>query len=272
MDILRIAAAALIYPGLLAALVAGLLYRLLAAGRPWTRLGLSAVATREGASALVGALFAGLALASLPWPLHPVAPGRAWLWAWAGFELAFLLPLLPALLSGAPALARAAIREAQLGVLARALLWAALAISLTSHDDWRGATLPAHLLALATALAALPPALGRGPFAAEVSVSPEGVAVGLPAAARALDEWTRDLRSGALVVAVLLAGLPVGVAPFWLALPMIAAGLIVVGLLLRRLDGSLPRLALPVALRLCAVWLMPLAVVASLALALAGRQ
>jgi hypothetical protein len=262
--------AALIYPGLLTALVAGALFGLLAErqrGLP----PLGAARTREGFAALASALLAGLALAAMPWPLHPAGLGAAWLWAWAGFELAFLLPLLPPLAAGAPAVARAAIREAQLGALARAMLWAALAAALPIHGDWRPATVPAHLLALGAALLALPAAIGWGPFGSEESITPGGTQAGLPAATRALDSWARDVRAGALIAAALVALLPTSVGPPWLGLAMICAGFVAASVALRQLTGRLPRLTLPTALRFCTVWALPLAALATVALALSER-
>jgi hypothetical protein len=270
MDIARTLVAALIYPGLVTAVVAGALFGLLVNGAS-RRPALGAARSREGLAALASVVFAGLALAALPWPFHLAEPGAAWLWAWAGFELAFLLPLLPALTAGAPAVARAAIREAQLGVLGRAALWGALAASLAAHADWRAATAPAHLLALAAALLALPAAIGWGPFGAEERVTPDGAQAGLPDDTRALDAWARDVRAGALVAAALVAALPAGAGPPWIGAVTVGAGLVAVLLILRRLDGRLPRLTLPAALRFCALWAFPAAALASLALALAER-
>jgi hypothetical protein len=271
MELAPIAIAALIYPGVLTALVAGALFALLAGRRGGrTPLG-GALGTREGLAALTSMLLAGLGLATLPWPLHPAPSGLAWLWAWAGFELAFLLPLIPPLLSGAPTVVRAAIREAQLGALARAVLWAAVGAALGAYGDWRPIALPAHLLALAAALSALPAAIGWGPFAPEVSVTPEGALAGLPAGVKALDRFAWGTRSGALILAALLTTLPTGIATPPLALAMVVAGLLVVALLLRRVEGRLPRLTLPAALRLYALIGLPLAALASAALALVGR-
>jgi hypothetical protein len=271
MNLLAIAIAAFVYPGALTALAAGAVFGLLATRRRGrVRLG-GALGTREGLAALAAALLAGLALATLPWPLHPAPGGAAWLWAWAGFELAFLLPLLPPLLAGAPAVVRAAIREAQLGALARAVLWAALGAALAVHGDWRPSAAPAHLLALTVALIALPAAIGWGPFGAEESVTPEGSQAGLAPGARALDSWSRNVRAGALVAAVMVATLPVAVATPWLGIAMAGAGLVAASLTLRRIDGRTPRMTLPRALRLYTFWGLPLAALAAAALALAGR-
>lgn len=271
MNLLALATAAFLYPGLLTALAAGAVFGLLGARRQGRAPLGGAIGTREGLAALAAALLAGLALATLPWPLHPAPGGAPWLWAWAGFELAFLLPLLPALLAGAPAVVRAAIREAQLGALARAILWAALAVALSAHGDWRPSAAPAHLLALAVAWAALPAAIGWGPFGAEESVTPDGAQAGLTPGARALDSWSRNVRAGALVAAALVATLPVAIATPWLGIAMVGAGLVAASLALRRIDGRAPRMTLPRALRLHSLWGLPLAALAAAALALVGR-
>lgn len=272
MNLPAILISALLYPGLLTALAAGALYRVVLRGGPGAPLGLAAAGSREGLMAAAGVALAGAGLACLPWPLHPVSPGAGWLWTWAAFELAFLLPLLPALASGVPALARAAIREAQLGVLARALIWAALAAALTLHSTWASAgALATHLLALAAALAAFPPAVGWGPFAAEERVTPGGVTAGLGTAGRAFDSLARDLRAGALLAALLVAGLPAGALPPALGLSLALVGVALVAALLRNFEGRVPRMTLPAALRFCLTWPAPLSLAATLALVLAGR-
>ncbi len=271
MELLSAIIAAVLYPGLLTVVALGLAFGLLARGRP-ALPATAGLGSREGRAALASVVCAGLGLAATPWPLHPAGGGTAWFWAWAGFEVAFLLPLLPALAAGVPGVVRAGIREAQLGGLARAVLWAALGVALAAHGDWRPATATAHLLAAAAALLALPAALGQGPFGAEENVTPGGTTAGLPPEARVSDAWAREVRASALLAASLVALLPSAVAPTWLALAMVAAGFVAGALLLRRLDGRLPRLTLPAALQLQALWALPLAAIASLALALAGRQ
>lgn len=271
MDIWQIITAALLYPGLLTALVAGAAYGLLLRGRAGRPAGLAALGSREGLAAAGGVLLAGLGLATLPWPLHPAGAGSAWLWSWAAFELAFLLPLLPALLTGTPSVARAGIREAQLGGLARAALWAALSVSLALHSTWAGAALAAHVLALAAALAAFPAAIGWGPFGVEERVTPAGTAAGLPEPGRALEGWCHDTRAGTLLTAVLVAGLPTGALPAPLGLGLVAVGVALGALLLRTFTGRLPRMTLPDALRFCLLWPLPMALAATLALTVATR-
>jgi len=268
MEWLALLVAGALYPGLLTAIALGALFGWLARGRARWPVG-GGFVSREGVAAMGSAIGAGLALATLPWPLHPASGAAAWPWAWAGFELAFLLPLTPALATGLPAVARAAIREAQLGVLARAVIWLALGPALAAHTDWRVATAPGHLLALAAALLVFPAATGWGPFSNEESVAPGGTAAGLPDAARALDSWARDVRAGALLAAIVVAGLPVAVGLPGLGLLVTGAGFASIGLILRRIEGRVPRLSLPDALRLGLLWALPLAALASVALSAA---
>lgn len=269
MTVLGTLIAALLFPGLATALAAGALFGLVANGRVALPGSLAPLGTREGLAALGAVLLAALGLVLLPWPLHPTGAGATWLWSWAAFELAFLLPLLPALLTGAPALARAAIREAQLGALARAALWAALGAALSLRTSWEGLAMAAHLVAIAAAVAAYPAAIGWGPFGAEEMVSPGGTGAGLPAAALALGRWADETRAGAMLAAALLAILPTGVLPAPLGLALVATGATLAAALLRRFEGRAPRMTLPAALRFCLIWPLPLAAAAALALAMA---
>lgn len=259
--------AILLYPGLLTACGLGLLYGYLSAGHGPGAVDLgAALQSREGLAALCSIALAGLALAQLPWPWHPSGAEGGWLWAWAIFELAFLLPLLPALLAGSPRVVRAGIRSAQIGALARALLWGALGVALTAHDTWVIEALPAHLLAIVIVALALPAALGWGPFAHEVGITPGGPDAGLPPALLPLSRFAESVRASALLAAALVAALPLGVAAGWLGLAMVAGGFVVAALALRRWEGSFPRLALPAILRLGMLVVAPLLVVASMTL------
>ncbi|MBP1466950.1 hypothetical protein EYB53_014650 [Candidatus Chloroploca sp. M-50] len=263
--LLLIIGSALLYPGALTALLAGVLYRMVRRGKPGVE-GMAALQSQEGRANLAGLVLASLGLALLPWPLHPSGATASWLWAWIAFELAFLVPLVPALLTGRPALGRAAIREAQLGTFARALLWGALAVALTLHQRWDTIALLAHMLALLGALIAFPVAIGWGPFGPEEFITPGGVAAGLDADGQALDKLARDLRAGMLLAAVLVAVLPVGLVPAFISLPLIVGGIVIGALLLRNFDGRQARLTLPDALRFCLIWPLPLTLVATVVL------
>lgn len=271
MDILRIILAGLVYPGLITALGLGLLFRLLLGGpAPRASLG-AALRTREGLCALAGALAAAAGLAAMPWPFHPAGAPQAWLWAWLGLELAFLLPLAPALLAGAPRVARAAMRRAQVGVFGRGLLWLALTAAIALAADWGLRALPAHLLAIVAAIVAYPIAIGWGPFDDEASVTGAGVQAGLPPELRQVDDFARDVAAGALLAVVALATLPTAIGPAWLAPLVVGAGFVCAGAALRRLGGRLPRLTLPAIMRLAWVYAAPLAAAAVVALIIAGR-
>jgi hypothetical protein len=274
MDITPTIIAGIVYPGLITVLALGLLYRWLV-GSAADRAGAGgigvAIRSREGLATLAGVLAAAAGLATMPWPLHPTGVAHTWLWSWAGFELAFLAPLAPALAAGVPRVVRAAARRAQIGTFGRALLWMALAASLAIHAEWRLAALPAHLLAIVAAIIAFPIAVGWGPFDDEVSITGAGVQAGLPPALRWLDGMARDMASGALLAAALVATLPITIGPLWLGPILIAAGFIIVGALLHQLGGRMPRLALPAILRLGWVYVAPLAAAAAVALIIAGR-
>lgn len=270
MEPVQTAIAALLYPGLLTALLVGIMFGVVVQRRR-AFPSLSAAGSREGLAAVASVLVVGFSLALLPWPFHPAPVGTNWLWAWAGFELAFLLPLLPPLITGIPSVVRAAIREAQLGTLSRACLWAVLAPALVLHADWGRAGVAAHLLALVVALAALPAAIGWSVFGAETSVTPDGTLAGLPRATALLNTWAHDVRSGALIAAAMVATLPVAVGSAWTGVLVVVAGYATVLLALRRLAGQLPRMPLPAALQLFARWALPAAAVVALAVGLAAQ-
>lgn len=266
--------ALLLYPGLLLTLGLALLHTTLTSGRLRLRLSVAGAAWRsaEGLLNATSMVLAGLSLTLLPWPLHPIAPETGvWVWAWAVLEAAFLLPLLSGLLIGAPLVARAASREAQMGVAGRALLWLALGVGLLLYDNWSPVALPAHVLAALAAILAFPAAIGWGPFAAETSITPGGTEHGLDSATTTLAYAARVVRTTALLAASLVALLPWEVLPAWVGLPLLLAVFAAVSVVLRRLTGKLPRLPLPDALRLCWWRALPLGVAAVIYLAVIDR-
>lgn len=266
----QILSALLLYPGLVLALGLSVLYTVLITGRR-PLLPPSPVAWLRNADGVLnsaGIVLAGLGVALVPWPYHPLAPGdTAWFWAWGALEGAFLLPLLPALASGHPLLARAAIREAQIGVVGRALLWVALAAALLLRTEWSMEALPAHLLALLAALFAFPAAIGWGPFTSETSITPAGTDLGLDAPGRALAAFARAVRHAALLGVALVALLPLTLTQPWVGLVLIGAAFALVCVLLRQLAATWPRLPLPDALRLCWLRALPLSLAALVYLA-----
>src|SRR5262245_64979912 len=90
----------LLYPGLALALVLAIVFGWLAEGRtPRPRLRFPPLGA-DTIAGLASILLAALALALLPWPLHPAA-GAGWIGSplalWVAVESAFLAPLLPGL-------------------------------------------------------------------------------------------------------------------------------------------------------------------------------
>lgn len=258
--------AILLYPGLGLALVLALAYVWLAErqftlGRPPSA---AVLLSFDGVAALASIVLAGLALALLPWPMHPAA---GWplignpLALWVALESAFLLPQLPRLLAPAPLAARAATRELQISVAGRCVFWLALGTTLWSGVGWSLVALPGRLLLGLAGLLALPAAIGAGPFAAERSLSAAGAEEGLDEGAASLVRLARHVRGVVLLAALAVAVVPLGAnqsaanaavgVPPWVAALLIAALFCVVALLLRQVALAMPRLTLPAALRWC---------------------
>jgi hypothetical protein len=279
-ELLEIIVSFFVYPGLLLALVLALLFGWLTYGRRFFgRLrGVAFWRSFDGLAAVGSIALAALALALLPWPYHPAA-GWRWIGSpialWAALEVAFLTPLLPGLLAPAPLGARAASREAQMGLAGRFVFWIALGVALWLGAGWSWLALPGRLLATIAGFMALPAAIGAGPFAAERSLSTAGAEEGLDEAPAGLVRFARTLRGGVLLAALLVASLPltgglwasplgsatVALQP-WAALLIAAALFVLVALLMRRLSAIWPRLPLPAALRWCWWRALPLAVAA----------
>lgn len=260
-----------IYPGLGLALGLSVLYTVLTAQHLRMRGDVIRAAWRstEGLLHLVSILLTSISLTLLPWPLHPTpSAAAAWVWVWAVLEGAFLLPLLPGLLSGAPFVVRAASREAQVGVMGRMLLWIALSVGLTLGDGWQFVTLPATLLAALAAIFAFPAAVGWGPYAPEVHLTPGGAEHGLDSGTAALSGVARSVRTAVLLAVSLVALVPT--TPLlqpWLRLTLLATLFIGVSILLRQISGLLPLLPLPMALRTCWWRSLPLGIAAVVYLA-----
>jgi hypothetical protein len=257
-----------LYPGLLCALLFGALFGLIL-GDPLALPALvGLLRTRDTVVLLAALLCAAIASTLLPWPLNPLGTTQGWMWAWAALELAFLLPLLPGLLNGAPPLVRTALREAQIGVAARALFWLALGTLYAAGGEWGLAALPARLVATLTALLAYPAAIAWGPFGGgqELVQSSDG----LSTEQRALTRCVNQVRAAVLLVAGLLAILPIARAPVWLALAMLLVAFGASLLVLRQLDGLFPRMTIQAIMRYCWQQLLPLGIVAVALAALLG--
>ncbi|NJP06851.1 MAG: hypothetical protein HC837_15160 [Chloroflexaceae bacterium] len=275
--------ALLLYPGMVFAAVLGLCYARLSGGSAgWQRIarqrtGMVHAARQsvEGWTSLVSSGLSGVALALLPWPWHPLAIDPiAALWAWSVLEVAFLVALLPGLLAGAPLVVRAAMREAQIGVMGRALLWLALAPGLVLFDQWQligdsgHSPMLLHALALVLALIVWPVAAGWGPAAAETSMTPGGLAAGLDDGSAALAQSAQTMRQAVLLGATLLLLLPVALLPPWLALLLLLLVFALVSWFLGRMVTALPRLTLPDLLHWCWWRALPLGLIGVLYLSL----
>lgn len=259
--------ALLLYPGLGLAVVLALLFGwvsggTLVVGRPRAvQLGMDSLA------GLLSIALTTLALALLPWPLHPAA-GSGWLAEgsplalWVAIEGACLVPLLPGLLAPSPFAARAASREAQIGFAGRCVLWFALGIALWSGMGWRSVEFPGRVLALLAGLLAFPAAAGIGPFGPERSLSAAGMEEGLDEVTAGLMRFARGVRGAALLAMLLVASVSLPVLEPWVLLTLDVALFVVVTLLVRRIVAGLPRLPLPNALRWCWWRALPLAVAA----------
>ncbi len=271
---LQMVIALIVYPGLLLTLVLSIISTVIIRGRLRLHYPVLLAAGRsvEGVVYSLSILLAAIGLALMPWSLHPLSPTvLRGLWAWAAFEAAFLLPLLPALLAGMPPIVRAASREAQMGVMGRILLWIGLSTGMLLPFGGDLLHLLAYVLAALTAVLAFPVAAGWGPFAAETSLTPGGVEYGLDIKTALLADAARTVRTTALLAASLVALIPLTVLQPWLRLILIAGLFVLICVVLRQLTGRMPRLPLPTAIRMCLWRTLPLSMAALMYLALASR-
>jgi hypothetical protein len=285
MTVVQILLAVLVYPGVMLALLLGMLYAVLRTAQPWQhslaafRAGLSRApwTSQEWALHILSVVLAGCALALLPWPWHPLPPDPAvWLWAWSALEAAFLLPLLPAMLAGSPPVVRAASRAAQIGVTGRAVLWLGLTVGLLLHNSagWQllnengQSPLLAHVLALLVAVFALPVAIEWGPFSPEKSLAPDGAEQGLDDTTITLARAAAHVRAAALLAASLVALLPLSLLPAPVGLLLVLVAFAGISVLLKQQAGRAPRLTLPGALRACLWRALPIGAAAVIYLGL----
>lgn len=261
---LNIAFAILLYPGLLLACALTLLFRFLAEGLlPYEHSPRFPTLSLSSLSGLVSIILSTVALAALPWPFHPAAD-YGWvaspLVLWFCLEGAYMVPLVPGLLSRSPLASREVIREAQISIAGRFVLWLAIGVALWSGIGWDMLMLPARVLAALAGLLALPAAAGIGPFSAERSVSVGGAETGLDEATSDLLRFARTMRGAVLVATLVTASFPYNLLNPMAALLLSMLLFLIILVLLRRVALSLPRLPLPSALRWCWWRALPLAV------------
>lgn len=260
----------LVFPGLLFVLVLGIGLHAMIHGVPrlngvrLPRIGF------ESTVALASILLAALGSALLPWPGRPVGgigPLNGPIAALLAIQGAFLLALLPGLLNANALTNRATIREAQIGTAGQVVLWVVLGTLLWQNGPWVVAQVPGRLLLAAAGILAVPAAIGVGPFAADRTLALSAAEYGLDKATAGFVQLARSVRGGVVLGAALLVLVPQGQVRPALAFVIWAALVLVVALVLRRLNGRTPRLALPNALRWCWWRALPLAAVGLIYLA-----
>jgi len=262
----------LVFPGLLwavavAALISGALGRTARLGNALRGLG-GALRGNTSTIQLASAVLALVALALLPWPVPPgTATPSSDLWRiWALAEASFLVALLPGLVSPSPAAGRATVRVAQLGVVGRAALWAAVAVALAGRGEGWPGLLPLLLGAVA-ALLALPVAANWQPFGGEGGLGLGDAAAQLPAGAADLARLAADLRSALLVALLAVSFVQAPQLSWWQQLGLKLWLALAVALLGRGLRGTAVHRSVPEALRYCWLAVLPAAALAILAYA-----
>ena len=259
----------LIFPGLLTLLVLTVALHTLLGGR--LRFSVPRLPSLNGDSVAASAsiVLAAGGLALLPWPQTPLPNGLfgAPLTAWLALEGAFLVALLPGLLAHDALINRATIREAQLSLAGRMILWLVFGTLLWALSSWTALNLPGRLLLALGGILALPVAAGWEPFSADTTLSPHAAEHGLDSATLALVQFARQARASALFAALGLAFIPRGQIQPLIALVLWLAIALVSALVLRRINGRIPRLTVPAALRWCWQRSLPLALLGLLYLA-----
>ena len=271
--------AALVYPGMLTALLVGLVAgRLLegpASGGRAIRGLIDAIVGHASLAYAGAVVLALLALTRLPWPnpswlCRGVAcsvstdPAEPWL-LWALVEGSVIAATLPGLAFSMPAMSRVAVRDAQLGVGGRLVMWIGVAVALRVRGTPELASGYPLSITLAVAalgvLLAIPAAAGWPPFGYEPfgNASRDG---SLPDEDAALVRWARRLLSVFWLALFAMVFIPLPPLPWWAELPMrlgIIAGLASIG---RGLRGRFVNRTLPSALRWCWWIALPCVVVA----------
>jgi hypothetical protein len=216
-----------------------------------------------------------LTYAALPWPLHP-AGGSSWVGhpalVWALVEGAFLAAAFAGLLAPSPLAARAALREAQVNMAGRLVLWVVAGSLLWGGVGWSALEVLGRALLFLVGVVAVAAAAGLGPFAPDASLAPSGAEEGLDAGERWLAQMARQMRAG-LALALFVVGILPGsdVVQPWIA-AMIALALFAVLLVgLRQARRTLPLAPLHTTVRWCLLRALPAALIVNVYLQLAVR-
>lgn len=260
---------ALLYPGLLFVLALGagtalLLNEHLPPALPTTW-------GREALLAIGSILMSAAAAAVLPWPLHQASTltlvGNITL-IWTLIEAAFWLPTIGTMLSPAPQIARATIRETQISASGRVVVWMAIGVGLAETGGWTMLQSPGRVALAVAALLALPAALQTGPFAAERPIAAADSETGLDRGTTGLVRLARMSRNGVLLGALVIAMVPLERVQGAVGLVLVLAVCAVVLALIRQIAVALPRLTVPHALRWCWWRALPIALIGIVYLAL----
>jgi len=257
----------LVYPGLLWVGIVSLVLET-ALGRSTHREGTLSKTWQalrgHGSLAHAVSIVLGLvALGLLPWPATPAGPlpnfDRWRLWAFT--EACFLAALLPGLTSSSPLMNRAAVREAQIGVSGRTVLWIALYSGLGATNTTVLGLIPT-LVGTFVALCALPAAAGWQPFGGESGLGLGDVDAYLHPGDRVVAGWARDLRSILLIALVATVFVSAPQLVWWQQLGIKLWLALAVALVGRSLRGASIHRPIGDALQFCWRWILPSALLA----------
>lgn len=229
----------------------------------------------DGIAAITSIVLVILAYAVLPWSFNP-ASRRIWVGhpalMWVLVEGAFLAPVFAGLLAPVPLAARATIREAQVNLAGRLVLWLVAGSLLWSGAGWTGLEVLGRAVLLLAGVVAAAAAAGLGPFEPDVSLSPAGAEEGLDATERWLARVARHMRAGlalALFVTSVVPGREV-VQPAVASIIAVALfSVLIAGL--RQARRVLPRLTLHATMQWCLWRILPIVLAAIVYLEVVSR-
>lgn len=215
-----------------------------------------------------------LAYVALPWPLHP-AGASPWVGhpalVWALVEGAFLVPAFAGLLVPSPLAARATLREAQVNMAGRLVLWVVVGSSLWGDVGWGALEVLGRLCLFLVGVVTVAAAAGLGPFAPDTSLAPSGAEAGLDVGERWLAQLARQMRAG-LALALFVVGILPGsdIVQPWIAAMMALALLAVLLAGLRQARRTLPLASLHTTMRWCLLRALPVTLIVNVYLHLAA--